>query len=68
MNRAQAELKAFEKRYGIAELNRSKNKGTGEVDDRVLKEWAAKTKAYGDASKAADTKQKMVLFQTVEEY
>ena len=60
MNRAQAELKAFEKRYGIAELNRSKNKGTGEVDDRVLKEWAAKTKAYGDASKAADTKQKMV--------
>ena len=60
MNRAQAELKAFEKRYGIAELNRSKNKGTGEVDDRVLKEWAAKTKAYGDANKAADTKQKMV--------
>lgn len=57
--RAQAELKAFEKRYGIGELNRSKNKGTGEVSDDVLKQWSAKTKAYGDAGRAADTKQKM---------
>ena len=57
--RAQAELKAFEKRYGIAELNRSKNKGTGEVSDDVLKQWAAKTKAYGDTGTERDIKQKM---------
>tara|TARA_R100001443_G_scaffold5767_1_gene14571 strand:- start:5592 stop:7718 length:2127 start_codon:yes stop_codon:yes gene_type:complete len=54
--RAQAELKAFEKRYGIGELNRSKNKGTGEVSDDVLKQWSAKTKAYGDAGTKRDIK------------
>ena len=58
-SRAQAELKAFEKRYGVAELNRSKNKGTGEVSDDVLKQWAAKTKAYGDAGTKRDLKQQM---------
>jgi hypothetical protein len=54
MNRAQAELKAFEKQHGIAALNR------GDVADHVLTQWESKKQAYGDAGRAADTKQKQV--------
>ena len=54
MNRAQAELKAFEKKHGISSLNR------GDVADHVLTQWKSKKQAYGDAGRAADTKQKQV--------
>ena len=51
MNRAQAELQAFEKRHGIGALNR------GDVDDHVLKQWETKKQAYGDAGREGDKQQ-----------